>query len=240
MKKLLSKFNLGDAYEIQARVLPAMLVVLPIAILVGQIAWRQKGWLAVIGWGTGLEVVFAILVSKLGHAMGARLQDRLTKEWGGLPTMRWLRPNDPSHSEQQKKIWRKAVSTLSGLKVDRELKGNDLAEADRVIEDAIVACRNKVRSSRKADLLNKHNVAFGFARNLAGMRWLALSISLVCLLASTYGTIEKEWDVAGTILQGAFFVIAAVNCFVSINYVKHCSIRYAEFFFVTVVAITDD
>ena len=110
MKNLLSLFNLSDAYEIQARILPAMLVVLPVSILIAQIVSARQDWLSMIGWGAGLEVVLAILVSKVGHAFGARLQGKFEREWGGLPTHAWVRPSDQTHSEQQKKVWRKAMS----------------------------------------------------------------------------------------------------------------------------------
>ena len=240
LKKILSKFNLGNTYEIQARVLPAMLIMLPVAILVAQVELHHGSWLAAIGWGVGLETVIAILISKIGHALGAALQTRLEKEWDGLPTHSWLRPSDTSHSEQQKTLWRKAVSLLSGLNIDKVLKTNDLEETDRVIADAVAACRNFIRTNKKSALLNTHNIAFGFARNLAGMKWIALLTCLLCFGGSAYGTFYHGFSLGGTLLQGLFLLIASVYFWVAYSYVKHCSIRYAEFFYAAVTSIAGD
>jgi len=40
-------------------------------------------------------------LSKLGEAMGRRIERKCVRRWGGLPTIRWLLPNDHSHSERQ-------------------------------------------------------------------------------------------------------------------------------------------
>jgi hypothetical protein len=237
MRKVLQRFNLGDTYEIQARVLPSMLVVLPFSILVSQIAWAQRNWLSMIGWGVGLEVVLAILVSKLAHALGVRLQLKLETQWGGLPTHAWLRPSDKTHSEQQKTAWREAVSQMSGLNVERAITETDAAELERVIADAILACRNRIRGQKKAALLQTFNIAFGFARNLAGMKWLSLILCLTCSTASVYGTFRLKFEPAGTLIQILFLIIAAVYAGLAHGYVRHCAIRYAEFFFNTVVEI---
>lgn len=240
MKKLLSQFNLGDAYEIEARVLPAMLVVLPVAILVAQLALAKSSWLAMIGWGAGFEVVLAILVSKIGHALGTRLHTRIQTQWGGLPTHRWLYPSDKTHSEQQKKAWRKAVSELSGLGIEKEIVEGDASEIERVISDAIMTCRSRLRDKPQGLLVQKYNVAFGFARNLAGMKWLALALCLVCFLASAYGSLYHQFELSGTLIQALFLVIAAINVWTANGYVRHCAVRYAEFFFAAVTDLTTE
>jgi len=239
MKKLLSQFNLGDAYEIEARVLPAMLVVLPVAILVAQLALAKDDWLAMIGWGVGLEVVLAILVSKIGHALGTRLHAKIQKQWGGLPTHRWLYPSDRTHSEQQKEVWRKAVSGLSGLDIEKEIANGNANEIKRVISDAIMTCRNHLRDKPEASLVQKYNVAFGFARNLAGMKWMALILCLVCFSVSTGGSLRYHLEPCGTVIQSLLLLVAAVNAWTASSYVKHCAVRYAEFFYAAGMDITD-
>ncbi len=209
MKKLLSHFNLGDAYEIEARVLPAMLVVLPVTILVAQFALAKGNWLTMIGWGAGFEVVTAVLVSKAGHALGTRLHSQLVTQWGGLPTHRWLHPSDHTYSEQQKRIWRQALCKLSGLDIDGELAKGDPDELKRVIADAILTARNSMRQKKEALLLRKCNVSFGFARNLAGMKWLTLTFCLLCFAGSAYGSLHYKFELSGTVHPGP----VRSNCF---------------------------
>jgi len=237
MKNLLSLFNLSDAYEIQARILPAMLVVLPVSILIAQIVSARQDWLSMIGWGAGLEVVLAILVSKVGHAFGARLQGKFEREWGGLPTHAWVRPSDQTHSEQQKKVWRKAMSEVSGLDIEKAIRKNDAAEVSRTIADAVMVCRNKIRESKNASSVQTYNTLFGFARNLAGLKWLALAICLTCSATSIYGSFYLGFETAGTVIQLLFLVIAASYLWLANGYVRHCAIRYAEFFFNAVMNI---
>lgn len=237
MKKVLSRFNLGDAYEIQARVLPAMLVVLPVAVLVVQIGMAKRNWLAMIGWGAGLEVVLSVLVSKVGHALGARLQARLEKQWGGLPTHAWLRPADPSHSEQQRKVWWKALLNLTGLDIAKAAAESDPAEVDRVIADTVMTARNKIKGNKKAALVQTYNITFGFARNLAGMKWLTFAICVVCSGLSAWGNLHWGFETSGTVIQLLFLVIAAVYFWLANGYVRHCAVRYAEFFFAAMTSI---
>lgn len=237
MKKLLSQFNLGDTYEIQARILPAMLVVLPVSILVAQIGMAKRNWFAMIGWGGGLEIVLAVLVSKVGHALGAGLQGRLETEWGGLPTHNWLRPEDRAHSEQQKKVWWKALLSLTGLDIERASAENDSAEVDRVIGDAVMAARNKIKGNKKAGLVQTYNIAFGFARNLAGMKWLTIVTCLVCFIISAYGSYRWDFEITGTVIHFLFLVISAIYFWLAEAYVRHCAVRYAEFFFAAVMDI---
>ena len=239
MKSLLSRFNLGDAYEIEARVLPAMLVVVPVAILVAQVAFMKKNWLGMIGWGVGLEVVLAILVSKVGHALGTRLQGKLEKEWGGLPTHVWLRPSDHTHSEQQKGVWRNSLSNYSGLNIEKEIEKGDSSELDRVIADAVMASRNRMRGHAKASLLQTYNIAFGFARNLAGLRWFALILCCICTSISIFGVVYSGFEMAGLVIQILFLTIAGMYSWLALGYVKHCAVRYAEYFYAALTAISN-
>jgi len=236
MKGVLGKLSLGDDYEIQARVLPAMVIVIPAAILITQAGLSKSGWLEAIGWGTGLEVVVALLASKIGHALGVRLEQKLVRKWGGLPTHMWLLPSDRSHSKEQKRIWREAVSRISGLDIDKVIKRRSVAERDRVIADTVTACKNKIRGTEKAKLIRTYNITYAFARNLAGMKWLALTICLICSMVSLYSTLYCGFEVAGIIIQLLFLVIVGVYCFLADGYVRHCAVLYAEFFF---AAVTD-
>jgi hypothetical protein len=240
MKRLLSAFNLGDAYEINARVLPAMLVVLPVAVLIAQLEWQRQNWLALIGWAGGLQIVLALFVSKVGQALGARLQGRLEKAWGGLPTEKWLLPSNQEHSEQLKAEWRRALSRLSGLNLESVAQSSASEEALRLLADSVAVSRNVIRKHPKASLVRAKNIEYGFARNLVGLRWLALGISLVCLGVSLYGALGLSWPAGGVVLQAIFVVIAGAYVGIARQYVKHCADRYAEFFFGAVLAIAEE
>jgi hypothetical protein len=188
----------------------------------------------------GLVSVVAILLSKIGHALGVRLETAMVKTWGGLPTERWLDPTDPDHSEQMKSQWRVAVSSVSGVDLELAARSTDPGELRRAIRDAVAACRGAMRRHEKAQMLTAKNIEYGFARNLAGLRWLALVIAAACFGGSLYGALHLGLPAGGTVLLAAFVVVAAFYCHLATDYVEHCADRYAEFFFAAVLEIAKD
>lgn len=239
MQKLLSKVSLGDRYEIQTRLLPGMLVVIPVIVLVLQFEYAHKSWLRALAIGGGLELFLAFLFAKLAHAMGRHLEGKLIAQWGGLPTHRWLRPTDQSHSVQQKALWRASLAKLSGIDLDAAIATGDTAELDRAIGDAILNTRNVIRGRRETTMLQTSNCAYGFARNIAGLRMVALAVAAITFLIVAIFVYRGDLTLSGLLVQGLFLVASLGFYFYGVTYVRHCSDRYAEFFFTTITKIAD-
>jgi hypothetical protein len=233
MSKLLRVVNLGDRYEINARILPAMLAVLPVTTLVLATETQSGHWIRAIGLGAGLEVFLAVAFSKLGHACGQKLERRLIEKWGGLPTTTWLLPDDQTHSAQQKFLWRESLGHLSGLDLESAVTTGDVAELRRAIDDAVLTVRNKVRDRKGTALLRQHNIDYGFSRNLAGLRWCILGLSALSLVVAIFGASREMLPLPVTLVELLFFTVAVAFMFVSSSYVRHCAQRYAESFLTT-------
>lgn len=231
MKRLLSAFNLGDAYDIEARILPGALVVVPVMVFVMVVEAEEGRWLRAIGVGLGLEAFLTIAMSKVAHALGRKLEARLIHEWGGLPTLRWLLPDDKTHSEQQKSKWRATLSRLSGLDLVEALRSGDHDEYTRLVSDAVAAAREKLREDADVCLLKRHNAGYGFARNAAGMRWIAVGVSGVLALGSVGLFAFGKTSLGLPTLLGLFLLVALGYSLVALSYVRHCADRYAETFF---------
>jgi len=239
MQKLLHAINLGDRYEVNARLLPAMVAVLPITTLALGLDLHSGHSIRAIGIGTGLEAVLAVLFSKLGHALGRNLENKCKARWGGLPTTSWLMPEDNSHSEQQKQIWRQAISKLSGLNFDSLIGSGDLDELRRALDDAVSTVRNKIRADKRAELLRQHNIYYGFARNMAGLASSATLLSLLASIVAGVAAYKNFAPVALPAIEVLFFVIAFGFLIQGTQYVCNCADRYAELFLVTATAIAD-
>lgn len=239
MQKLLHAISLGDRYEINARLLPAMVAVLPVTTLALGIDLRSGHWVRAIGLGAGLEVILAVLFSKLGHALGRKVEDKCRGQWGGLPATRWMLPDDQSHSEQQKQIWRQALSKLSGLSFDALIADGDSAELQRALDDAVLMVRNKIRTDNRADLLRQHNIYYGFARNLAGLAWTAAVLSTLSLVVAGIAAYREVAPLPLPAIEALFVVVAIGFVFLRTQYVCHCADRYAEFFLTTATIISD-
>ncbi len=237
MRKLFQAINLGDRYEINARLLPAMVAVVPVTTLVLAMDLHSGHWVRAIGLGAGLELFLAVLFSKLGHSMGRGFEDKCRLRWKGLPTTRWLMPDDTTHSEQQKNIWRTAIETLSGLNLRTLIAAESTEELRRTLDDAVLTTRNRIRNDERAPLLQQHNIYYGFARNLAG---LALPTALISSATFIGAGLAAHRDLAPmpvVLIEGLFAIFSIAFLFLRFRYVSHCADRYAEFFLVTASAV---
>src|SRR5258707_1239437 len=117
MGTLLQLLNLTDRYERKARLLPALIVVLPLSVAVASLVGLQADWYSALGAGALFEGILGVGLSHLARIPGTVFGAKLAKQWGGQPTNRWLRPGDATHSEAQKSRWRGTVRTLTRLTV---------------------------------------------------------------------------------------------------------------------------
>src|SRR2546430_2309815 len=117
MASILQLLKIGDSYERKARVFPALLVVLPLIVFAMSLKLPGEGWLTklLVGGGAGSAVVVAL--AHMASAAGNRFGDHFWKQHGGLPTVRWLRASDASHSTQQKEQWYLGIEKLTGLSI---------------------------------------------------------------------------------------------------------------------------
>src|SRR4051812_35740763 len=97
-----------DAYERKARLLPAMIVDLPLPVAAMAITSSTAPRYASLGWGVGLWASVLAGLAYMARAAGQRLERRLWASWGGPPATRWLRPWDAAHSPAMKVRWRGA------------------------------------------------------------------------------------------------------------------------------------
>jgi hypothetical protein len=239
MGTILQLLNLTDRYERKARLLPALIVALPLAIAAGTAGAMTADWYSALGIGALMEGVVGVGLGHLARIPGTQLETKLCRKWGGLPTRRWLRPTDTTCSEAQKSRWRGALRTLTGLTLPATLGSKSESDIDKLIDDTVRQLRHRLRDDPAAGMVRTHNEDYGFARNLAGLRWVWLMFSLAAAAVCGFALYAGRGQPVALAAECVLVLIAAVSVFTLPAYVCHCADRYAEALLAAAVSAAD-
>lgn len=174
-----------DAYGRQARLYPALLTLLPLAALVVAV------FPVVLTSGIGGSLLAAavscgliFLLADVSRTAGKRLEPKLLKLWGGWPTTLWLRHSSHLLPSATKARYHAFFSArIPGLTLPSQTEElNDPAKADDTYRSATQWLQEQCRGS-EFPLVHKENAAYGFRRNLLGLKPYGLSLSLFCFFA---------------------------------------------------------
>jgi hypothetical protein len=205
---------LFDSYEWRARVLPAVIVSLPAVVTL----WSAFLWKDITVGGTtasgiiSLAVIYAL--STVVRANGVTLQQRLVKQWGGLPSTIIMRWRDSRIGKQLKQKYHDAVVRSLGLPMPTEREeARDAEKSDELIRQAFDRIRGVLRKDDPHGLWSTHNADYGFHRNLLGSRTLWLLIScigvLLCAIMTYWHPRYVAWGGLGinvAILAGCIYM----------------------------------
>lgn len=240
-KTWLNYVNLSDDYERRARFLPGVLSLLPLLPLSAVVDLPIQEWIKILLLGVGGGAVIAVAISHLASALGNRIQRQLWPDWPhDSPTNLWLLPQNGTVSKQQKEKWYGAIKRTTGLDIEAVARDGSPDETRAVINDAITALRDRLRKAPEADRLKQHNIDYGFARNLTGLRpiWILFSLASAIGCCSNYIWHEGSLLVCGGCI--IIFIAAVILGFaVFPAYVRQKAHYYAEAFYGAVVAIDE-
>ena len=148
-------------------------------------------------------------------------------------------PWDQTCSDQQKSKWRGAIKRLTGLSLPASVPpGGSQDDVDRLIADGTRQLRYALRGKSEAAILAIHNEDYGFARNLCGVRWWWVALSLLCLVVCGTAFAFGLRPYLGLGIAGA---CAAASIFVARelpDYVKRCADRYTESLFASAILVS--
>ncbi len=238
--KWLSYVNLSDHYERKARFIPGVLSVLPSVPVSAAYGITPGDWVAALISGVGMGAVIAVAISHMASAFGNRLQRELWPDWPhDFPTNRWLFPENGEVSLQQRTLWCQSIKLLTGLDIESAIRDGDRGEVRRIINDAVAALRNLLWKVPEAERLRLHNVDYGFARNLTGLRpiWVTLAIAsaLGCWAGFIWLGYRPFWCIVSTAIA---VIVIPIGYFVLPGYVREKAHHYAESFFAAVMALS--
>jgi hypothetical protein len=183
--RLLGSEALLDSYTRRARLQPAFLAILPIAIAV--LVWFPKD---LTEWGIFAALLTSAggtaLLARLVRDRGKRIEPKLFKLWGGKPTTVALRHRSTGNSVLLERRHRQ-LGRITGIYVPRAFEENaDPDGADATYDTCITALIERTRDRKRFPLLFEENCNYGFWRNLLGLRPIGFCTSLLGTIAIAF------------------------------------------------------
>ena len=176
-----------DPYERKARVIPGLLVALPLLVpLLCVYGAKHPVLTGVVGLLGGCGAIYAL--ASVARGRGKRLEETLVKVWGGMPTTIALRHRDTFLDSISKQRYHAAIVTKLGIAMPTAQEETaDPAKAD----DTYVGATKRLRELTRGDkqLLLKENIAYGFHRNMLAMKPVGM---VACLLGIVYGLLVAK------------------------------------------------
>jgi hypothetical protein len=170
-----------DPYARQARLYPALLALLPTALVfLARVPNDLAIWqyLGSVAFACGL--LFGL--ADWARSCGKRIEPRLLKLWGGWPTTIWLRHRDNHLSQDVKRRYHEFFSRQAALGAmpTVEDEKRDPARADQKYDSVVFWLREQCRGPN-FPLVEKENATYGFRRNLFGLKTTAISMLTLTL-----------------------------------------------------------
>jgi hypothetical protein len=106
------KSNYFDHYSFRARLQPAFLALMPLAI--GAIAWAQPGtkWVTSL-WSLLAAAGFTFFLANVARNRGKSIEPKLWQSWGGAPTTQFLRHRGEANPVLRER-WHQHLEKLLG------------------------------------------------------------------------------------------------------------------------------
>ena len=177
-----------DRYELKARIAPGVILVLPLLVDTFYLAPMLSSWPIFAASGIcSLALVYGM--SHVVREHGKAIEQNLWVQWGGPPSTRFMRHRDSTFGTDLKLSIQHALVNRFSVRFptsDEETKYPD--QADRTIVDAFRQVRQYLRQHDPDGLWFKHDIEYGYCRNLLGCRLLWTAIALgATVFAVVYG-----------------------------------------------------
>jgi hypothetical protein len=171
-----------DAYERKARLYPALLLFMPIALAVGcGLGKNMSRAEAVVG--VFITCGGLLLLAQIARDAGKGKERSLFERWGGIPSVSIFRHRDARMDPITKASCHSKMSSLV-----KEARAPSAAEeiADQIAADRVYTAwstyiRVRTRDTRKYPLLFQENINYGYRRNIWGLRPMGIVVTSVSL-----------------------------------------------------------
>jgi hypothetical protein len=193
--------NFFDAYSVRARFIPAILGAAPaLAAVFLLIPWEEFDLYVVVTSVAMLGLLCAL--SDWARKQGQALEPGLYNQIGGKPSVTlMLRPDstiDPLSKDRYRTFLATKIKQPAPTEADEQ---ENAAQVDAFYELAGTWLRTNTRDTKKFPILFNNNCAYGFRRNLLGVKWPALGLNaLVVVICAT--ALWYNWP---TIPQSAYW-----------------------------------
>jgi hypothetical protein len=222
---------LFDEYELKARVAPGLILAFPLLADAAYVAPSLSGW-PIFASGSLVSLALLYGLTFVVRGLGEDMEPQLWANWGGPPSTRIMRHRDSTLTADLKASISRALSTEFGSRLmTREEEASNQVASDKAIADAFRQVREYLRQHNPDGLWFKHNIEYGFCRNLLACRvpWALLALAGT-ILAAIYslkvsGSILNPASVIGCLV---FLCAVAVGWAVLPGTTKRVADGYAE------------
>ena len=171
-----------DKYERPTRLGPGLLALLPVAVTVTALGFRQvpvvSGVVSFLSLAGG-----PVLLADIVRSLGLKAQGKLWTSWGGAPTTIALRLRHAAPNEVQRDVWRAAIQKVTGVRLaTARSESSNPARADQAIEAAVACIRELTRDDSRFYLVQAENRSYGFRRNVYATRIVGRVVVFLGLL----------------------------------------------------------
>jgi hypothetical protein len=195
--------DLFDTYGRNARLYPALLVMVPLLALPSVLENIQKASRVAVIAVLGVAMLYVL--AHVVRALGKRAEKRLLARWGGLPTTRWLLWSDTTLDPTSKKRYRDYLAS-KGLQMPSP---QDEITNPHGTRERLASAVTWLRNNRRGDayrILHAENAAYGFRRNLYGSKVLGMSLAAICACVDVgFASVALPRPIP---LMGAFAAVA--------------------------------
>jgi len=185
--------DITSPYARRARLKPALIVVLPLALAV--LAWSPDGLKSLTAlWSLFVWAGGTALMVQIARDRGRRKEKDLFSSWGGKPSTQLLRYagcENPVLVTRRHASLQKAIPDIH-IPNEAEETGN-LEHAGNVYDTCIKWLLEQTRDTKKFNLLFEENCNYGFRRNLWGMKPLGIVFCVVGLLIGASAVAVHIW-----------------------------------------------
>lgn len=177
--------SLFDEYSLRARLLPTLLLVLPVAAVIALVLPEIYATYNRILGSLGLTAVTVFLLAHVIRARGRALEQRLFVEWGGISTTAWLRHRDQRLDPITKARYHKFLEArVPGLRMPTpEEEKHEPKQADIAYASGVKRLLEETRDTKKYRLIFTENISYGFRRNTLGAKSMAVAVLVFGILA---------------------------------------------------------
>lgn len=180
----LSDLGIGmDQYDRNARLKPALLVILPAALAVVALAPD-----AMVGWGGGIALIVqaggSLLLAQIVGDIGKRNEAKLFALFGGRPTERMLCHEHATNRILLADRHRKLTKLIPKVKVPTaEAEAKDPKAALEIYTACVDKLRGHARTAKEEHLhVHSENIHYGFRRNLWGVKPHGITVAAIALV----------------------------------------------------------
>lgn len=181
---------------------------LPLSIFIIFLAWDVEKFYS-FGVPISLVSLLTYLTAQFGRDLGKRKEPKLWTEWGGSPTtqlFRWRNSRIDNYTKERNHQKMQVFCPVD-VTVDNAFESENLLKADEIYQSWTKFLIGQTRDTKKFSLLFKENMAYGFRRNLWGLKNYAILLITVLIFGS-YGYFYILTNSMNILLYPTVFFVA--------------------------------